>query len=92
MQLRMNVGLFIGVHFKRIAFHVAKVHDQQTVAPETKGSITALEFRGVEEAKIYCPRERFKVISGENVVYDVVDSYRALLDKVIKERFVHGKC
>ncbi len=28
-------------------------------------------------------REHFKAISGENVVYDVVDSYRSLLDKVM---------
>ena len=29
-------------------------------------------------------REHFKAISGENVIYDVVDSYQALLVKVMK--------
>jgi type III restriction enzyme len=43
-----------------------------------------LELRGIEEAKIHCAREHFKAISGENVIYDVVDSYQALLNKVMK--------
>ena len=43
-----------------------------------------MEFRSVEDAKIHCAREHFKAISGENVIYDVVDSYQALLDKVMK--------
>lgn len=38
----------------------------------------------VEESKIHCTREHFKAISSENVVYDVVDSYQSLLDKVMK--------
>ena len=51
---------------------------------ETKGSMDTLELRGIEDAKIHCAREHFKAISGDNVVYDVVDSYQALLDKVMK--------
>ncbi len=43
-----------------------------------------LELRGIEDAKIHCAREHFKAISEENVVYDVVDSYDALLNKVMK--------
>ena len=33
-----------------------------------------------------CPKEdeHFKAISGDNVVYDVVDSYTSLLEKVMK--------
>lgn len=46
---------------------------------ETKGSMDTLEFRGIENAKIHCAREHFKAISKETVVYDVVDSYDALL-------------
>lgn len=51
---------------------------------ETKGSMDAMELRGIEDAKIHCAREHFRAISGENVVYDVVDSYQALLEKVMK--------
>ncbi len=62
---------------------------------ELKGSMDTMELKGIEDAKIRCAREHFKAISGENVVYDVVDSYKALLKKVMelrRERFVHGKC
>ncbi len=38
----------------------------------------------IEDAKIYCAREHFRAISGENVICDVVESYRALLDRVRK--------
>ena len=51
---------------------------------ETKGSMDTMELRGIEDAKIHCAREHFKAISGEDVVYDVVDSYQALLDKVMR--------
>lgn len=43
-----------------------------------------MEHKGIEDAKIRCAREHFKAISGENVVYDVVDSYQVLLGKVMK--------
>ena len=36
------------------------------------------------KSKIHCAREHFKAISGDNVVYDVVDSYETLLNKVMK--------
>ena len=32
----------------------------------------------------FCAREHFKDISGENVVYDVADSYTSLMEKVMK--------
>ncbi len=38
----------------------------------------------VEQAKIDCARVHFKAISDGNVVYDVVDSYQTLLEKVMK--------
>ena len=37
-----------------------------------------MELRKIEEAKAYCAREHFRAISGENVVYNVVDSYDRL--------------
>ena len=51
---------------------------------ETKGSIDSMQLRKVEESKIHCAREHFKAISNGNVVYDVVDSYKSLLEKVMK--------
>ena len=65
-----------------IAFHEGKVKHIYFVA-ETKGSMSTMQLRMVEEAKIHCAREHFKAISTESVVYDVVDSYAALLDKVM---------
>ena len=65
-----------------IAFHEGKVKHIYFVA-ETKGSMTTMQLRMVEEAKIHCAREHFKAISTDSVVYDVVDSYAALLDKVM---------
>ena len=66
-----------------IAFKNGTVKHIYFVA-ETKGSMDTLELRGIEDAKIHCAREHFKAISEENVVYDVVDSYDALLNKVMK--------
>ncbi len=66
-----------------IAFHEGKVKHIYFVA-ETKGSMSSMQLRKVEEAKIHCAREHFKAISSDSVVYDVVDSYAALLDKVMR--------
>ena len=51
---------------------------------ETKGSMSSMQLRLIEESKIHCAREHFKAISSQNVVYDVVDSYQTLLEKVMK--------
>lgn len=66
-----------------IAFKEGSVKHIYFVA-ETKGSMDTLELRGIEDAKIHCAREHFKAISGDNVIYDVIDSYQALLEKVMK--------
>jgi type III restriction enzyme len=66
-----------------IAFHEGKVKHIYFVA-ETKGSMSSMQLRLIEEAKIHCAREHFKAISTGNVVYDVVDSYSELLDKVMR--------
>lgn len=66
-----------------IAFKTGTVKHIYFVA-ETKGSMDTMELRGIEDAKIHCAREHFKAISGEDVVYDVVDSYQALLEKVMR--------
>ena len=66
-----------------IAFYEGKVKHIYFVA-ETKGSMRSMQLRGIEEAKIHCAREHFKAISSGDVVYDVIDGYQALLDKVMR--------
>ncbi|KXB39238.1 hypothetical protein HMPREF1872_01270 [Amygdalobacter nucleatus] len=44
-----------------------------------------MQLRLIEQSKIHCAREHFKAISGDNVVYDVVDSYKSLMDKVMRQ-------
>ncbi len=66
-----------------IAFYDGTVKHIYFVA-ETKGSMRSMQLREIEQSKIYCAREHFKAISGENAIYDVVDSYQALLEKVMK--------
>ena len=66
-----------------IAFYEGKVKHIYFVA-ETKGSMSSMQLRLIEESKIHCAREHFKAISSGNVVYDVVDSYKSLMDKIMK--------
>ena len=66
-----------------IAFKEGSVKHIYFIA-ETKGSMDTMELRGIEDAKIHCAREHFKAISNDNVIYDVVNSYQALLEKVMK--------
>ncbi len=66
-----------------IAFYEGLVKHIYFVA-ETKGSMNSMQLRLIEESKIHCAREHFKAISNGEVVYDVVDSYKSLLDLVTK--------
>ncbi len=66
-----------------IAFYEGTVKHIYFVA-ETKGSMSSMQLRLIEESKIHCAREHFKAISNDEVVYDVVDSYKSLLDIVTK--------
>lgn len=65
-----------------ISFYEGKVKHIYFVA-ETKGSMSSMQLRELETAKIHCAREHFKAISSDSVVYDVVDSFSALMDKVM---------
>ena len=65
-----------------IAFCDGSVKHNYFVA-ETKGSMRSMQLRLIEESKIHCAREHFKAISNGDVVYDVVDSYAALLTKIV---------
>jgi type III restriction enzyme len=66
-----------------IAFYEGTVKHIYFVA-ETKGSMRSMQLRLIEQSKIHCAREHFKAISGDNVVYDVVDSYQSLLEEVMR--------
>ena len=66
-----------------IAFYEGNIKHIYFVA-ETKGSMNSMQLRMIEESKIHCAREHFNAISSGNVVYDVVDSYQSLLNKVMR--------
>ncbi|MCQ4254563.1 type III restriction-modification system endonuclease [Stutzerimonas stutzeri] len=64
-----------------IAFQEGKVKHVYFVA-ETKGSMSSLELRDIEKSKIACARKFFANITSEQVKYQVVDGYGALMDLV----------
>ena len=61
-----------------IAFKEGTVQHVFFVA-ETKGSMSKLEVRGIEVAKIECARRLFRSLSTSNVSYDVVKDYNSLM-------------
>ena len=68
-----------------IAFTEGSVKHVYFVA-ETKGSLSTLQLKGVEEAKIECARKFFESLSqknGGNVTYDVVTDYSELMQLVM---------
>lgn len=68
-----------------IAFDKDKVKHVYFVA-ETKGTMSTMELRKIEETKIDCARKFFESINQrinpKNVTYQVVDSYSKLMDIV----------
>lgn len=64
-----------------IAFKEGTVKHTYFVA-ETKGSMSSMELRAVEKAKIDCARKFFTNITSDQVKYDVVDSYDKLMEVV----------
>lgn len=66
-----------------IAFYEGSVKHIYFVA-ETKGSLSSLQLRDIEKAKIHCAKEHFKAISNGSVVYDVVDDYDELMNLLVK--------
>ena len=66
-----------------IAFYEGTVKHIYFVA-ETKGAMSSMQLRMIEESKIHCAHEHFKAISNGNVVYEVVNNYQTLLEKVMK--------
>jgi type III restriction enzyme len=65
-----------------ISFKRGKVKHIYFVA-ETKGSLSSLQLREIEKAKIACARKFFQKITSSEIAYDVVDSYGKLMDLVM---------
>lgn len=65
-----------------IAFEEGKVKHIYFIA-ETKGSMSSLELREIEKAKIQCAHKFFDKISSDQVKYDMVDSYEKLMNIVV---------
>ncbi len=53
---------------------------------ETKGSMSSLELRGIEDAKVKCARKYFEAINSkiahDKVKYDVINDYSTLMELV----------
>ena len=67
-----------------IAFTDGTVKHVYFVA-ETKGSLSTLQLKGVEDAKVECARKFFAEVNANSegrVKYDVVDSYAKLMELV----------
>jgi len=64
-----------------IAFQEGTVKHVYFIA-ETKGSMSSMDLRKVEEVKIECARKFFAKITSDQVKYDVVNSYEKLLGLV----------
>ena len=64
-----------------IAFKEGAVKHIYFIA-ETKGSMSSLELRTIEECKIKCAKKFFSKITTDQVKYDVVDSYSKLMELV----------
>ncbi|MFZ3207761.1 MAG: DEAD/DEAH box helicase family protein [Geobacteraceae bacterium] len=65
-----------------IAFKEGAVKHIYFVA-ETKGSMSSMELRKIEECKIDCARKFFAGIATDQVKYDVVTDYGKLMDIVM---------
>lgn len=64
-----------------IAFDAGKVRHIYFIA-ETKGSMSSLELRKIEIARIDCARKFFAKITSDHVKYEVVDNYARLMELV----------
>src|SRR5262249_36422803 len=64
-----------------IAFQAGKVKHIYFIA-ETKGSLSSMDLRKIEESKIECARKFFAKITSDQVKYDVVNNYGKLMELV----------
>ena len=49
---------------------------------ETKGAMSSMELRKIEESKIKCAQKFFHKITSDNVKYEVVDCFETLMNLV----------
>ncbi len=68
------------MYLELLSFTKEKIKHIYFVA-ETKGSMNSMQLKMIENSKIQCARKHFKDISGGNIIYDVVDSYKSLMEK-----------
>jgi type III restriction enzyme len=64
-----------------IAFQQGKVKHVYFVA-ETKGSMSSMDLRKIEECKIECARKFFSKITSAQLKYDVISNYGKLMEVV----------
>ncbi len=64
-----------------VAFAEARAKHIYFIA-ETKGSMSSLELREVEKARIACAKKFFAKISSDQVKYDMVNNYDELMELV----------
>lgn len=64
-----------------IAFETGRVKHVYFIA-ETKGTMSTMDLRKIEESKIECARKFFTKITSDQVRYDVVNSYGKLMELV----------
>lgn len=62
-----------------IAFKKGSVKHIYFIA-ETKGSLSSMDLRPIEQAKIKCAKKLFNEMSTTDVIYEQVDSFKSLLD------------
>lgn len=62
-----------------IAFKKGSVKHIYFIA-ETKGSLSSMDLRPIEQAKIKCAKKLFNEMSTNDVIYEQVDSFKSLLD------------
>jgi len=51
---------------------------------ETKGSMESLQLKEIEQKKISYAKKHFEALGHTDIKYDVIDSYQALKDKIMK--------
>ncbi len=66
-----------------IAFNEDSVKHIYFVA-ETKGDLSSMQLRKIEELKKHCAQKHFAEISSNTVRYAIVDNYETLMNEVMK--------
>ena len=65
-----------------IVFREGKVRHIYFVA-ETKGTLSSLQLRPIEEAKIACAKKLFEKLHSDCVIYEYVNDFQTLLNRVM---------